>query len=220
MRSSRYMNGGGSTHRTDPFAAPRSIAATLGLGRIRSFSHVAYERVEPTALTAIHMPYRTRLSPHLNASRRHSVEWAGRMGMLERASGPHGWNIWNAPQLAGFDFALCAAAIIPVASAAELDISTEWLTWGTYADDFFPTVFGRTRDVAGARTFNERLTRRRNQQRCSGGTEFPQLRHRHVGQRGQRPDDLKAGAVRGGSSRRSCRCCSTTPSWTRPRARS
>src|SRR5262249_50079845 len=32
-----------------------------------------------------------------------------------------------------------------------------WLTWGTYADDYFPAVFGRTRDLAGAKAFHERL---------------------------------------------------------------
>lgn len=35
--------------------------------------------------------------------------------------------------------------------------STRWLTWGTYADDYFPAVFGRTRDILGARVFHERL---------------------------------------------------------------
>ena len=32
----------------------------------------------------------------------------------------------------------------------ELDLSSEWLTWGTYGDDYFPALFNATRDMAGA----------------------------------------------------------------------
>ena len=57
-----------------------------------------------------------------------------------------------------FDFAVAAARIQPDASGPELDLSTGWLTWGTYADDYFPAIFGNTRDMAGAKVFNARLS--------------------------------------------------------------
>ena len=75
------------------------------------------------------------------------------MGMFGPVPGLAGAGIWDARKFNGFDFALCAAALNPDATAADLDVSTDWLTWGTYGDDYFPTVFGRTRDMAGARTF-------------------------------------------------------------------
>ena len=37
-------------------------------------------------------------------------------------------------------------------------MSSAWLTWGTYGDDLFPQVFGTTRDLAGAKAQNERLS--------------------------------------------------------------
>src|SRR5439155_19242387 len=66
--------------------------------------------------------------------------------------------IWDAHQLTSYDLALCAAGIHPDASADELNLTTGWLSWGTYADDLYPVVFGRTRNIAGARATNERLS--------------------------------------------------------------
>jgi germacradienol/geosmin synthase len=67
-------------------------------------------------------------------------------------------DIWTLEQLRGFDFAYCAAMIYPDADPAALDLSTDWLTWGTYADDLYPLRYARTGDVAGARAQNARLT--------------------------------------------------------------
>jgi germacradienol/geosmin synthase len=53
--------------------------------------------------------------------------------------------------------ALCGALIHPGASGPELDLTACWLVWGTYADDYFPTLYGHTRDMAGAKVFNARL---------------------------------------------------------------
>lgn len=77
--------------------------------------------------------------------------------MLDSLPGFPALAIWNEEQLIGYDFALCAAMIHPDASSPQLDISSQWLTWGTYGDDFFPKVFGRTRDLAGAKLQRERL---------------------------------------------------------------
>jgi germacradienol/geosmin synthase len=56
------------------------------------------------------------------------------------------------------DVALCGALINPAASGPELNLTAGWLVWGTYADDYFPALYGNTRDMAGAKVFNARLT--------------------------------------------------------------
>jgi germacradienol/geosmin synthase len=78
--------------------------------------------------------------------------------MIDTPSGVPGAGIWDENKLASFDFAACAARIHPDASGPELDLSSVWLTWGTFADDFFPIVFSTTRDMAGAKVFNARLS--------------------------------------------------------------
>nr|MDT0663852.1 hypothetical protein [Micromonospora sp. DSM 115978] len=50
------------------------------------------------------------------------------------------------------------AGIHPDATLEQLDLTTGWLTWGTYGDDYYPVVFGRSRDLAGAKLCNERLS--------------------------------------------------------------
>ncbi|MEC4017585.1 family 2 encapsulin nanocompartment cargo protein terpene cyclase [Streptomyces sp. H27-D2] len=170
MRSGRYMNGG-----SDTSAAPVGVlSGPAGLGtsaarvlsslaasapaRLRSYTHVPFQEVGHLTPPDFHMPFKTRLSPHLDASRRHNVEWGRRMGMLASIPGIPGSGIWDERQLKGFDFALCSAGIHPDASVDELDLTTDWLTWGTYGDDYFPVVFGRTLDMAGAKACNERLS--------------------------------------------------------------
>jgi germacradienol/geosmin synthase len=137
MRSSRYMNKGE--------ASPEFPAAKL----FRQYSHVPHE-VGPLTLPQFHMPYRAQISPHLHSARVNAISWAASMGMIDNV-------IWTEQMLAGFDFGLCAAIIHWNATAGELDLSTQWLTWGTYADDYFPAVFTERRDLAGARLFVLRL---------------------------------------------------------------
>jgi germacradienol/geosmin synthase len=105
----------------------------------------------------IDMPFPTRMNPHLDSARRHSQQWAARMHMLDSLPCLPSFAIWTEEQLIAYDFPLCAALIHPDASSPQLDISAEWLTWGTYGDDFFPKVFGRTRDFASAKLQRERL---------------------------------------------------------------
>jgi germacradienol/geosmin synthase len=165
MRSSRYMNRDGRMAEAAPPDSP--LAGPLGLGttaarivsslvstapqRIRSFANVPFRVVGPTPLPEIYLPFALKLSPHLDSARRHMLDWGGRMGMLDGS-------IWDAHQLTSFDFALCAAGLHPDATPDELNLATTWLTWGTYGDDLYPVRFGRTRDLAGARACNERLT--------------------------------------------------------------
>jgi germacradienol/geosmin synthase len=169
MRSSRYMN---DTSTGEPSVAERVLRGPTGLGtsaaritlspgalglqRFKSHTHVSYEKMGPTTLPEFYMPYSARVNVNLERSRQHCIDWACQMGMLE--SLPGGIGIWDEENLALFDFAVCAARIHPDASGPELDLSSAWLTWGTYGDDYFPAVFGPTRDMVGAKVFNTRLS--------------------------------------------------------------
>ncbi|MEU0837918.1 family 2 encapsulin nanocompartment cargo protein terpene cyclase [Streptomyces sp. NPDC005962] len=168
MRSSRYMNGGGAG--SEPAWSPFSVnglgtsAANLWLttgraerARARGFSHVPYSRVGPSLLPDFAMPFTARLSPHLDRARRNLVAWSHRMGILGPQPGIPGSDVWDERRLLAADLPLCAAGIHPDASPDELDLTSGWLAWGTYADDYYPQLFGRRRDLTGAKVCNDRL---------------------------------------------------------------
>jgi germacradienol/geosmin synthase len=171
MRSSRYMN---DTLTGEPSVAERVLRGPTGLGtsaariklspgalglrRVTSHTHAPYKAVGPTTLPGFYMPYTARINANLERSRQHCIDWARRMGMLESVPEIPELRIWDEENLALFDFAVCAARIHPDASGPELDLSSAWLTWGTYGDDYFPAVFGPTRNMAGAKMFNTRLS--------------------------------------------------------------
>jgi germacradienol/geosmin synthase len=170
MRSSRYMNEGAADAAPVelPFLGPTGLgteAARLrsgspgsyGLTRFRSNMHVPYAQVGATTLPEFYMPYTARINEHLERSRRHCIDWAREMGMLEEVPGAPGARVWNEEQLASYDLAVCAARLHPDASGPQLDVSAAWLTWGTYGDDFVPRVYGTTRDLAGCKAFDARL---------------------------------------------------------------
>lgn len=181
MRSSRYMNDGGAVAERGLPLAPLGLGTSAadikrlmgktGAARLRNHLHVPHQHVGPSRLPDFDMPFALSLSPHLEAARRNLVTWAHRMRMLD--------DIWDERQLAGYDFPVCAAGIDPDATAEELDLSSGWLAWGTYADDYFPLVYGRTRDLAGAKVQNERfslfmpLEGRRPQRRTSWSGPLP-----------------------------------------------
>jgi germacradienol/geosmin synthase len=171
MRSSRYMN---DSPKREPSFVQRLLSGPIGLGtsaaqiklspsalglkRFSSYTHVPYEAVGPTALPKFYMPYSVRVNGNLERSRQHCIDWAREMGMLESPPDVPGLSIWDEENLASFDFAVCAARIHPDASGPQLDLSSVWLTWGTYGDDYFPAIFGSARDMAGAKVFNARLS--------------------------------------------------------------
>ncbi|MEV6162587.1 germacradienol/geosmin synthase [Streptomyces sp. NPDC052052] len=160
MRSSRYMNDGA---RETAFAfgmssAPIRLTSRSESARLRSHTHVPYQRVGPSLLPAFELPFDTTLSPHLEGARVRIVDWANRMGILEAQPGVPGSHIWDEERLVATDLPLCAAGLHPDATPQELDLSSQWLTWGTYGDDWFPVVHGRARDLAGAKLANERLS--------------------------------------------------------------
>ncbi|WP_255215937.1 germacradienol/geosmin synthase [Pseudenhygromyxa sp. WMMC2535] len=166
MQSSRYMNeaaGKGGAVLGGPTGLGVSAAnlrpGRLGLRvRAASYQSVPFEPVGPVALPEFYMPYTARVNSNLARSRQHCIDWAREMGMLDELPGLPGAGIWTEEQLAGFDFANCAARIHPDASGPELDVSSAWLTWGTYGDDYFPWVFGLSRDLTSAKLQNERLS--------------------------------------------------------------
>ncbi|MEU9759154.1 terpene synthase family protein [Streptomyces sp. NPDC047987] len=163
MRSSRYMNDGGTA---GAGAVPGfgMAAASIRLtrrsesARLRSHTHVPYQYVGPSLLPDFELPFGTSLSPHLEGARARIVDWSKRMGILEAQPGVPGSHIWDEERLVAFDLPLCAAGLHPDATPEELDLASQWLTWGTYGDDWFPVVHGRARDLAGARLANERLS--------------------------------------------------------------
>jgi germacradienol/geosmin synthase len=178
MRSSRYMNGGGAAasdaaSASVPDAAGAAFRAPSGLGtsaagltsavrrtgagRLRQHLYLPHQRVGPSRLPDFDIPFTARLSPHLDDARRTVVDWAHRMGMLRPQPGVPASHVWDERMLVDFDLPLCAAGIHLDASADALDISSGWLTWGTYGDDYYPAVFGRIRDLAGAKACTERL---------------------------------------------------------------
>jgi germacradienol/geosmin synthase len=157
MRSSRYMN---EKARTGPLTGPAglgtqavriaaSLAATMPQ-RARSFSNVPFRTVGRSTLPEIYMPFELTLCSHLPAARENLVTWTREMGMLSEG-------VWDERILLAADLPLCAAGIHPDASADELDVTSSWLAWGTYADDYYPVLFNRSGNMAGAKASNERL---------------------------------------------------------------
>jgi germacradienol/geosmin synthase len=170
MRSSRYMNQSPDQSPTIAgfLQAPAGLGTSaarvmlspeaLGLNRFKNYAFVPYQAVGPTALPTFYMPFSITTNPHLEAARRHSKDWARRMGMLDVLPGFPGVCIWDDHTFDIADIALCGAMIHPGATGPQLNLSTDWLVWGTYADDYFPALYRHTRDMAGAKLFNARLT--------------------------------------------------------------
>ncbi|MGW2559487.1 terpene synthase family protein [Streptomyces sp. NPDC001514] len=156
MRSSRYMNKGvvkGPSLFDGVLGTSaldiRTLFGRPAVARLRSLTHVPHQRTGPSLLPDFDVPFPLTISPHLDDARKKSLAWAGRMGLLD--------DIWDEQMLAGFDFALCSAGLDPDATPEELELSAEWLTWGTYGDDYYPVVFGRPRNLVGAKATTERL---------------------------------------------------------------
>lgn len=156
LRSSRYMNEGVDTgpSRLDGVLGTsaldiRTLFGRPAASRLRAHGHVPHQTVGPSLLPDFDLPYPLTLSPHHEEAKRLSLDWSERFGLFE--------DIWDRKMCEGFDFALCSAGLDPDATLEELELSAEWLTWGTYGDDYYPVVFGRTRNLAGAKECTERL---------------------------------------------------------------
>ncbi|GHF65259.1 terpene synthase [Streptomyces mashuensis] len=170
LRSSRYMKP--TTAGASP-AANALLGGPLGLGtsaarvvpsivaalpaRLRAHTFVPFQQVAELPPPAVRMPYWLRLNPHLAATRRNTVAWSHRMGYLTPAPGDPLAGFWTEEKLRDYDFGLCAAGLHPDGTAEELDLATDWLTWGTYGDDTYPAFFGHSPGLADARACHERL---------------------------------------------------------------
>jgi germacradienol/geosmin synthase len=140
-RSSRYMNSGVTTP-TEPGVR----------GRARQHLHVPHLPVGHLAVPHLYMPFPVRTSSHLGMARQHGADWARAMGMLDE-------ELWDERQFRVMDVAYCAAVITADGTPEQLRLSTDWLSWGTYGDDFYPVTFGARRDVAGAKAYTDRLAK-------------------------------------------------------------
>jgi germacradienol/geosmin synthase len=155
-RSSRYMNRGLVSGPTGLGTSAATLAAGLR-HRARQHSHRPFTPVGHLPLPDIYLPFPHRMSPHLDDARRYSVGWARRMGKFDSVPGVEAGGIWDEKRFVGLDLAHCASMIHADATPEQLHLSTDWLSWGTYGDDYFPAVFGATRDLAGAKACNDRL---------------------------------------------------------------
>ncbi|MFH9003148.1 germacradienol/geosmin synthase Cyc2 [Streptomyces afghaniensis] len=159
LRSSRYMNENARGSKPWPgfsgmgtsAADVRALLATAGAERLRSYTHVPYQKVGPSRIPDIRMPFPLELSPHLDNARRSLRDWADRMGILAEG-------VWDEDKLRAYDLALCSAGLDPDATPESLGLSAQWLAWGTYGDDYYPLVYGHRRDLAAARLTTARLS--------------------------------------------------------------
>ncbi|MFF3613269.1 germacradienol/geosmin synthase Cyc2 [Streptomyces sp. NPDC002580] len=158
-RSSRYMNEG-AMDEARPFAmnafgtSAADVGALLsaaGAERLRAYTHVPFRKVGPSLLPDFPMPFEVTLSPHLEGARGRLVSWMHTTGMLQEG-------VWDEDKLVAYDLPLCAAGIHPDATPEALDLSSRWLAWGTYGDDYYPLLFGNRRDLAAAKLTTARLS--------------------------------------------------------------
>ncbi|MFE6288153.1 germacradienol/geosmin synthase Cyc2 [Streptomyces sp. NPDC057877] len=158
LRSSRYMNENAlatpwSRVHTGPGTSGADIRALLagaGAERLRAYTHLPYQKVGPSRIPDLAMPFQLRLNPDLDGARRRLLPWATSMGMLSEG-------VWDEDKLASCDLALCSAGLDPDGTPEALDLSSQWLAFGTYGDDYYPLVYGHRRDLATARLTTERL---------------------------------------------------------------
>lgn len=136
----------------------RPTPGALGLQRPRNFTHVPFKAVGPTDLPKFYMPYKARVNGNLERARRYCIDWARDMGFYAPLPGAPQGSIWTEEKNRGYDFAECSARLHPDCSGEALDVSSAWLTWGTYGDDLFPCLYGPTRNLGAARLQNDRLS--------------------------------------------------------------
>ncbi|WP_433558373.1 terpene synthase family protein [Pseudonocardia xinjiangensis] len=170
-RSSRYMNEGMAAGVSVPQPGTL-LAGPTGLGtsglrfrssglkrRAQQHAFAPFRPVGHLPVPELYMPFAHRVSPHLGAAREYAPGWARAVGMFDPLPGrPDVGALWDERRFRGFDFPYCAAMIHADADPEQLFLTSDWLSWGTYADDFYPRVFGMSHDLAGAKLLTERLS--------------------------------------------------------------
>ncbi|MEU3839598.1 germacradienol/geosmin synthase Cyc2 [Streptomyces sp. NPDC028635] len=159
MRSSRYMNKGARTDapwqaltgRGTSAADVGALLASAAQDRLRTYRNVPFRKVGPSRIPDLYMPFPLALSPHLDATRVRLADWCRATGILREG-------VWDEDKLRAYDLALCSAGLDPDATPEALDLSAQWLAWGTYGDDYYPLLYGHRRDLAAARLTTARLS--------------------------------------------------------------
>ncbi|AUI62074.1 Geosmin synthase [Amycolatopsis sp. BJA-103] len=162
-KSSRYMNEGPVSGVNGPAGlgtdSLRLSPNRLGLvQRTRQQAPAPFAPVGHLPLPEFRMPYPIRTSPHLAAAREYAPTWARAMGMFDAVPGVEHGAIWDERRFRGFDFPHCAAMIHADSDLEQLKVSSDWLAWGTYGDDYFPLIFGMRRDPVAAKLCSDRLS--------------------------------------------------------------
>jgi germacradienol/geosmin synthase len=129
-----------------------------GMNRLKNYAHVPHKKVGPTHLPKFYKPFTTSINPHLETARRHAKAWARQMGMLDALPTHPRIFIWDEHRFDVTDLAFFNALLRPNATFARLELMLYWDVLGTYTDDYFPAVYGRTHDVAGAKLCHIRLS--------------------------------------------------------------
>ncbi|MFD0801465.1 germacradienol/geosmin synthase [Streptomonospora algeriensis] len=109
-------------------------------------------------LPGFYLSHPARINPHVERARRHTLEWAKRMGILD-APAPRGGLVWNEHDLTVMDYALLCAYTHPDCDGPALDLITDWYVWVFFFDDHFLELFKYTGDLAGGQAYVEGLER-------------------------------------------------------------
>jgi len=113
--------------------------------------------MQPFQLPEFYLPWPARLNPDLEATREHTKAWAGEMGMLDSEQDALGPKIWDQARFDAMDYALLCSYTHPDAPGPELDLVTDWYVWVFFFDDHFLETYKRSRALAGAKEYLERL---------------------------------------------------------------
>ncbi|PJN36388.1 hypothetical protein CG747_33995 [Streptomyces sp. CB02959] len=103
-----------------------------------------------------HMPFESRLNPHVDQARAHAKKSARQMGMFdeEYSEWPQRWSEEKFDQA---DFPLFIALTHPDADACELELVTDWHVALWFVDDLFLPLYRRDHDHESAAAQVERL---------------------------------------------------------------
>ncbi|MEU5125197.1 terpene synthase family protein [Streptomyces mobaraensis] len=103
-----------------------------------------------------HMPFRSRLNPHVDRTRVRTKKWARKMGMFDERylEWPRRWSEETFDEA---DFPLFIALTHPDADAAELDLVTAWHVALWFVDDLFLPLYRRDHDQESAAAQVDRL---------------------------------------------------------------
>ncbi len=79
------------------------------------------------------------------------------MGILDPGPEAAAPEVWDEAEFDAHDYPLLCAYTHPDCLVHELDLVTDWYVWVFYFDDHFLALYKRGQDVAGAKTYLDRL---------------------------------------------------------------